>query len=323
MDEAKEIGEINTANGFDDKRTAAVLLSELNKAERRPSGGYYATNGYVYMSIPVTSGDAAKWIGVKAAMSDGFKPAGGIDSITCAGEDGEPVEIDAICSNILKKGLNTSATYNIYQCQWVPLSYNVDGFIEASNELHEMIQAGMSDEKSRDLGITDYRDPGEITGIYEWEDQEQTYVIARIGIGEVIHDSRSYEVTPDTALYIDNAAVGDDSSFTGAYTIMSGTSMAAPAVTGCLGVIAKDEPESASMTDAELAQVARERAAKLLAAVEYDENLSEICRTGGRVNLHGQAEFVRKAPLITRAEVKDQVLNLEGWFFGHKGNGRD
>ena len=318
-DEAKEIGEIDSANGFDDKRTAAVRLSGLNKEERRPSGGYSATNGYVYMAIPVTSGDAAKWIGVKAAMSDGFKPAGGIDSITCAGEDGEPVEIDAICSNILKKGLNTSATYNIYQCQWVPLSYNVDGFIEASNELHEMIQAGMSDEKSRDLGITDYRDPGEITGIYEWEDQEQTHVIARIGIGEVIHDGRSYEVTPETALYIDNVAVGDESSFTGAYAIMSGTSMAAPTVTGCLGVIAKDEPESASMTDAELAQAARERAAKLLASVDYDENLSGICRTGGRVNLHGQSEFVRKAPLITRAEVKDQVLNLEGWYFGQKG----
>lgn len=318
-DEAKEMGEIDSANGFDDKRTAAVRLSELKKEERRPDGSYSAVNGYVYMAIPVTSGEEAKWIGVKAAMSDGFKPSGGIDSITCAGEEGEPVEIDAVCSNILKKGLNTSATYNIYQCQWVPLSYNVDGFIEASNELHVMIREGLSDEKRRNLGLTEYRDPGEITGLYEWEDQDQTYVIARIGIGEVIHDSRSYEVTPDTTLYIDNVAVGDESSFTGAYAIMSGTSMAAPTVTGCLGVIAKDEPESASMTDAELAQAARERAAKLLAAVDYDENLSGICRTGGRVNLHGQSDFVRKAPLITRAEVKDQVLNLEGWYFGKKG----
>ena len=315
---AKEIGEIDRKNGFDDKRSGAVHLSALQKEKRR-EGGFSAVNGYVYAAIPVPSDAEPKWISVKTAMSDGFKPSGGIDSITCRGGDGKPVEIDSLCEGALKKGIGTGAFYSIYQCQWTPLSYNVDGFIEASNELHEMLRKGMTEEERRNLGITAYRDPGKVTGVYKWEDQDRTYLIARIGIGEVVHDSRSLEVTKDTTLFIDNVAVGDEKAFTGAYEIMSGTSMAAPMVTGCLAVIAKDEPESASLSDEELEKAARERAAKLLAAVDYDDDLSGLCRTGGRVNLHGQTEFVRKAPLIERTEVKDQVLNLKGWYFGKSG----
>ena len=317
--EAKEIGEINTANGFDDKRAAAVHLSDLKKEAQREHSGFSAINGYVYMAIPVPSGENAEWISVKTAMSDGFKPNGGIDSITCEGADGQPVEIDCLCSGALKKGYETGAFSNIYQCQWAQLSYYVKGFVEASNELHEMLQKGMEEEKINNLGIADYKDPGEITGIYEWEDQGQTYLIARIGIGHVAKDSRLYESTQDTTLYFDNAAVGDANAYTGSYMFMSGTSMAAPAVTGCLGVIAKDEPANASLSEEELMEAARERSAKLLAAVDYDEALSGLCSTGGRVNLHGQTQFDRKAPLISRAQVEDRVLELAGWYFGEEG----
>ena len=317
--EAKEIGEINTANGFDDKRAAAVHLSDLKKEAQREHSGFSAINGYVYMAIPVPSGENAEWIGVKTAMSDGFKSNGGIDSVTCKGADGEPVEIDCLCSGALKKGYETGAFSNIYQCQWAQLSFNVKGFIDASNELHEMLQKGMEQEKINNLGIADYKDPGEITGIYEWEDQGQTYLIARIGIGHVAKDSRSYESTQDTTLYFDNAAAGDTDAYTGSYMFMSGTSMAAPAVTGCLGVIAKDEPANASLSEEELMEAARGRAAKLLAAVDYDEALSGLCSTGGRVNLHGQTQFDRKAPLISRAQVEDRVLELSGWYFGQEG----
>ena len=317
-EKAKEIGQIDSKNGFDDKRTGAVSLLALQKEKRR-EGGFSAVNGYVYMAIPVPSDADPKWISVKTAMSDAFKPNGGIDSITCSGEDGRPVEIDSLCAGALKKGINTGAFYSIYQCQWTPLSYNVDGYIEASNELHEMIRKGMKMEEKRELGITDYRDPGKVTGVYKWEDQDHTYLIARIVIGEVISDSRAREVTKDTSLFVDNVAVGDEKAFTGSYEFMSGTSMAAPIVTGCLAVIAKDEPESASLTDEELERAGRERAAKLLAAVDYDESLSGLCRTGGRVNLHGQTEFVRKAPLIAETEAEDQVLKLKGWYFGKSG----
>ena len=317
--EARKIGQINTENGFDDKRAAAVRLSDLQKEAQREHAGFSATGGYVYMAIPVPSGENAEWIGVKTAMSDGFKPGGGIDSITCKGADGEPVEIDCLCSGALKKGYETGAFSNIYQCQWAQLSFYVKGFIEASNELHEMLQKGMEEEKLNNLGIADYKDPGEITGVYEWEDQGQTYLIARIGIGHVAKDSRSYEITQDTTLYFDNAAVGDASAYTGAYMFMSGTSMAAPAVTGCLGVIAKDEPENASLSEEELMEAARGRAAKLLAAVDYDEALSTLCSTGGRVNLNGQAQFDCKAPLISRAQVEDRMLELAGGDFGREG----
>ncbi|MCR5810079.1 MAG: S8 family serine peptidase [Lachnospiraceae bacterium] len=318
-EDAREIGEINTANGFDDKRAAAIRLSDLKKEAKREHAGFSAINGYVYMAIPVPSGENVEWIGVKTAMSDGFKPNGGIDSITCKGADGEPVEIDCLCSGALKRGCETGAFSNIYQCQWAQLSYNVKGFIEASNELHEMLQKGMEEEKINDLGIVDYKDPGEITGIYEWEDQEQNYLIARIGIGHVAKDSRSYESTQDTTLYFDNAAAGDADAYTGSYMFMSGTSMAAPAVTGCLGVIAKDEPANASLSEEELMEAARGRAAKLLAAVDYDEALSGLCSTGGRVNLHGQTDFARKAPLISKAQVEDRGLELSGWYFGQEG----
>lgn len=318
-EDAREIGEINTANGFDDKRAAAIRLFDLKKEAKREHAGFSAINGYVYMAIPVPSVENVEWISVKTAMSDGFKPNGGIDSITCKGADGEPVEIDCLCSGALKKGYETGAFSNIYQCQWAQLSYNVKGFIEASNELHEMLQKGMEEEKINNLGIVDYKDPGEITGIYQWEDQEQNYLIARIGIGHVANDSRSYEITQDTTLYFDNAAVGDADAYTGAYMFMSGTSMAAPAVTGCLGVIAKDEPANASLSEEELMEAARGRAAKLLAAVDYDEALSGLCSTGGRVNLHGQTDFARKAPLISKAQVEDRGLELSGWYFGQEG----
>lgn len=318
-EDAREIGEINTANGFDDKRAAAIRLFDLKKEAKREHAGFSAINGYVYMAIPVPSVENVEWISVKTAMSDGFKPNGGIDSITCKGADGEPVEIDCLCSGALKKGYETGAFSNIYQCQWAQLSYNVKGFIEASNELHEMLQKGMEEEKINNLGIVDYKDPGEITGIYEWEDQEQNYLIARIGIGHVANDSRSYEITQDTTLYFDNAAVGDADAYTGAYMFMSGTSMAAPAVTGCLGVIAKDEPANASLSEEELMEAAHGRAAKLLAAVDYDEALSGLCSTGGRVNLHGQTDFARKAPLISKAQVEDRGLELSGWYFGQEG----
>ena len=318
-DAAREIGEINTANGFDDKRSFSVRVPELHKEAQMPNGGYSAINGYVYLAIPVPAGADPRWISVKTAMSDGFKPNGGIDSITCAGTDGKPVEIDCTCVNPGKKGLNASAFYHIYQCQWNNLSYDVAGFIDASNEVHRMLEKGMDENERRSQGLLDYRDPGEIRGVYTWEDGGQTYLIARIGIGNVTEDSRSLEAADDTSLYIDNVAVGDADAFTGAYLLMSGTSMAAPAVAGCLGVIAKDEPENASLTDAELAQAARERAAKLMAAVDYDDSLSGLCRTGGRVNLHGQTQFTRKAPLISRAQAENRVLKLAGWYFGSKG----
>lgn len=317
--DAEQIGGIGTQNGFDDKYAEELPLRTLPKEEENPYGRFSAVNGYVYMAIPVSSAEDVRWIGVKTAMSDGFKTSGGIQSVTCADADGNPAEIDAGCVSALKKGWGSGAFCTFYQCQWTHLSYNVDGYIEASNEVHGMLENGLSEDERRWLGLSDYRDPGEITGVYGWENGDRTYVIAKIGVGAVQKDGRQTEVTDDTALYIDNVAAGDEDAFTGSYEIMSGTSMAAPAVAGCLAVIAKDEPESSALTEAELEEEARERAAKLLAAVDYDDSLSELCRTGGRVNLHGQTQFVKKAPLISKVEARDGTLTVEGWYLGSEG----
>lgn len=317
--EAEQIGRISTKSGFDDKRSAELRLKALPREEMKPGGGFSAVNGYVYMTIPVNSADKARWIGVKTAMSDGYKPAGGIDSITCRDEKGNPVEIDCACVSALKKGWGSGAFYTFYQCQWTPLSYNIEGYIEASNEVHSLLEKGMSESDLRSYGLLDYKDPGRIEGVYEWVKDEQAYLIARIGIGELTQDSRQDEVTAETALLVDNVAVGNKKAFTGSYMVMSGTSMAAPAVTGCLAVIAKDEPESRNLSEEELEEAARERAAKLLAAVDHDESLGTLCRTGGRVNLHGQTEFTVKAPLISSAQAEEGVLKVEGWYFGTGG----
>jgi hypothetical protein len=95
--------------------------------------------------------------------------------------------------------------------------------------------------------------------------------------------------------------------------------MAAPCVTGCLAVIAQGEPENSTLDPNELELEARERAAKLLAAVDYDDNLSELCRTGGRVNLHEQEAFDKKAPFVAAAVCEDGVLTVSGSFFGTSG----
>ncbi|MDO5455921.1 MAG: S8 family serine peptidase, partial [Eubacteriales bacterium] len=304
---ARRIGEINRQNGFDDKRSMALRLAELPKEKQKEHGGYSAVNGYAYMAIPVTSAGDARWISVKTAMSDGFKPNGGIDSITCSDAGGKPVEIDSACAPALRKGCESGAFYPFYQCQWSVLSFNIQGYIEASNEAHELLGREMTGEEKEELlyrGLWDYRDPGEIKGIYEWEKGGQKYVIARIGMGMSAGEARQTQAAQQTTLFVDNVAVGDKSAFTGSYAIMSGTSMAAPAVAGCLAVIAANEPHSASMSDEQLAEAARERAAKLLASVDYDDELASLCRTGGRVNLHGKTEFTAKAPLISKVEAQ-------------------
>ena len=320
--DARQIGEIDEQNGFGDKRSMAFKLASLPKEEQDPYGSFSAINGYVYMAIPVTSAQDARWIGVKTAMSDAYKPFGGIDSITCAGEDGNPVEIDSACVSGLKKGW-AGAFFSTYQCQWSALGYNIQGYIEASNEAHDLFSREMTEEERRELrytGFGDYRDPGVIKGVYEWENDGQKYVIARVGIGVLMPDARLTEITPQTTLFVDDVAVGGEGAFTDSYAFLSGTSMAAPAVTGCLAVIAADEPQSSALTDEQLAEVARERAAKLMACVDYDDALAPLCRTGGRVNLHGKTEFTVKAPMISGARAQqDGSLTVEGWYFGTQG----
>lgn len=314
---AKEVGSRTTEVGFDDKGAMSFNVQSLSKSESFLGGYQKAKNGSVFMAIPVNSAADAKWLALRYAVNDSNKFYGGIASITCAKkDDGTPIQVDNYCISALKKGLTASANGSVYWSQWMPKSLNIEGYVNASNEAHAKY---LKDPNSLNFETEEvrykYKDPGEVSGLYVWENNGRKYIIAEVGLGEPEVD----RINGSTTLYIDNVAVGNGGSFTGAYEVMAGTSMATPCVAGCLAVIAKDEPESSKLSSDELELEARERAAKLLAAVDYDESLSKLCRTGGRVNLHGQSTFTKKAPLIDRTVCADDELKVSGYFFGTSG----
>ena len=316
--EAVEIGATDLSTGFDDKYSIAVNVQSLKSSGNGPQNGLDTMNGSVFLAIPVESAADAKWISLQCAMSDSFKPIGTLESITCANAEGDPVTVDTTCSAALANGAKRGAQYQIYQCQWASFSCNIDAYISASNSAHEIISEHPDDEwlaENGYFGLIGYNDIGEVAGVYEWEDSGSKYIIAELGIGP----NGSGSISESTTLYIDNVAVGGPNAFREAFLSMSGTSMAAPAVTGCLAVIARDEAPSWELTDDELEAQALERAAKLLASVDYDDSLSGLCRTGGRVNLHGTSDFSEKAPIIRRSSASGGVLTVEGYFFGSGG----
>lgn len=310
---ARPIGAVSSEAGFDDSRSMAFELSSLSKEQQSIDCGFSAVNGYFYMAIPVTSGADAKWISAELAMSDAFKPAGSIAALTCINADGEVVEVDSAYASALKKGWPTAASNSIYWCQWSNLSYNVDAYIEAANEAHEIYAAGGTVGEQTEAGMPHYPDPGVVTGAFGWQHHGQEYVVVKMSLGA---DDGTGKLSSTTKVYVDDVAVGGAGAYAAPYEQMSGTSMATPAVSGCLAVIAKDEPANSALSGDELELLARERAAKLLASVDYDSDLKTLCRTGGRVNLHGQTAFTKKAPLITRAEANGDLLVVQGCFFG-------
>ncbi len=315
--DAKEIGSRVSNTGFDDKSSMSFNVRSLQASDSYLGGYLKPTNGSVYMAIPVDSLDNAKWLALRVADNDANKFSAGIASITCAkADDGSPVQVDNYCVDRLLKGINAAPNGAVYWSQWMPKSLDVDGYVNASNEAHAkyLVDPASLDFVSQDVTLH-YKDPGEVSGIYGWNNGGKPYVIAEFGLS----DPEVNTVNDQTTLYVDNVAVGNSGCYTGAYEIMAGTSMAAPCVTGCLTVIGADEPESSTLAADKLELEARERAAKLLAAVDYDDNLSKLCRTGGRVNLHEQASFDRKAPLITRSVCYGGVLEVSGYFFGASG----
>ena len=120
---------------------------------------------------------------------------------------------------------------------------------------------------------------------------------------------------------IDSIAVAGADAKAGAYTIFSGTSMAAPAVTAALAVIAKDEPQNSEVEDAGM--LALKRAARLRAAVIQTPELENMCATGGYVNLAAYKDLASTedgplAPIITEAipDQSEKTLQVNGYFFG-------
>ena len=314
MGSANEIGKVATGVGFDDTSSMAFNIKSLRETASRMGKQGTAVNGSVYLAIPVSSTQDALWVGAKCAVSDAFKPAGGIVSVTCVNDAGELVQLDAFAISVLNGGWANGALTTLYWSQWSPLSFNVAAYIAASNELRTKV-SGYSYIEKIDLGLLDYVDPGHISGVYLWQDGGRLYLIAEVGVGRGPIDN----LQDTTMLYIDNVAVGGKDAWRGAYSYMSGTSMATPCVSGCLGVIAKDERENSTYSSSELEMLALQRAAKLLASVQYDESLSTLCRTGGRVDLSQNPGFTQLAPIIARAEADESTLSIAGYFFGDAG----
>ena len=252
---AREIGGLNLTLGFDDKRSAAVPLGSVVKTIPGDvaTGKPETMEGAVYLAIPVKSAADAKHVALQCAMSDAFKPSGSIAAITCAKKDGgAPVEINGTAVRTLKTGWTGAAGTNVYQCQWSNISYNIDEYIKASNKLRAMTDAEMEEQGVIRPGS--YVDPGEVTGAYGWKDKGREYVIAKFNMTAL---SRMTSMSDSSTLLFDNVAVGNAHAAFGGYMIMSGTSMATPAVAGCVAVVAKDEPESKGVDEAALEQLAR------------------------------------------------------------------
>ena len=334
---AKELPTSPGSVGHGDQRSLAIGLSSMNKQEwdMKYLHGFTAVSGYVYLAIPLKSAaDASnvKWASVDVAMSDAFKPEWSLDTLTCTDSDGKPVEVDTAASAALDKpdktdvdneykGWAAAASGRIYQTQWTSVSYNVDGIAGAYNRAHARMAQGEEFSRTSQAGTFKLKDLGEIGNVYAWQPNGASgpaYAIARIGIGGPTSSARA---TADTKLYIDNVSLGSANAFTGAYELMSGTSMAAPSVAGALAVIAKNEPSNSQLTDEQLELRARERAATLLASVDYDDDLSTLCRTGGRVNLAKYAASPsRKAPLLQSAKSDGSTLTIKGSFLGASGS---
>ena len=319
---AKEVGSLNNEYGFDDGHSYAIPAEPLPDPEKTDLADRYPAAHSFWMAVPAENVDDVRWISGKAAYNDGSHAYCGVASVLCArkNDDGtlSPANIDMQYDNALSGfqpedknapagGLSTAAGKSLSSSQWTLWSLDLKGFVEEAAYFHKVYN-----------DWDDITDPGDITGVYRWEDDGTAYILVQLATQKP-EDSRSPFEGDDTLYLMDDIAAGDDEASVGAYFYECGTSMAAPCVTAALAVIARDEPASSSLSDEELKEEALERAAKLLASVDYDEDLEAYCRTGGRVDLKDQTEFTKKAPLITEARTDGDTLTIKGYFFGEKG----
>ncbi len=332
--DAEEIGKVSTQAGYDDDYCWSVPYSSLQHHTRDDNEEIWMPQAYsaertLWIAIPCGEYGSPDYAAVKASLSDGSHINAGLTGVLCEKEETDgtlhPAAVDmrydiALSSrelhdHKLAPGIGVTMTMGISATQWSELSVDLKQFVKETVYYHEnnRDQAADSDEYDLEYPV----DPGQIDGIFEWDDNGQKYLLLEYGISS--SDAPGDGPDESMQLYFDNIAAGCDSMASGAYESVCGTSMAAPCVTASLAVIARDEPKTSDMAPDERRQTALERKAKLLAAVDYDDDLSKLCSTGGRVNLNGQTEYTRKAPLITDASAEGQTLTVRGYFFGASG----
>ncbi|HCI73391.1 MAG TPA: hypothetical protein DHV42_02485, partial [Lachnospiraceae bacterium] len=328
--DAKEIGSLSAETGFDDEHCWEVPLSAFQSYDDQETSvwmndGYAAAKG-MWLAIPVGEGGTEKWVTLKSSLGDGSHVNAGLNAVLCESKEADgslvPAVIDMRYDNALSlqdlsdleimPGIGTMASMGVSGAQWSEHCIDLEQMVREAAYMHTL------DQSQRDEIGYDLTDPGQVEDVYEWEDGGRKYILLEYCVAKDNYGKAATE-SGSTVFYFDNIAAGDTQAWNGAYESLNGTSMAAPCAAAILAMIAKDEPANADLTLDERKALAIERKAKLLAAVDYDEDLAKLCSTGGRLNLHGKADFTRKAPIISRAIVKDGTLTLSGYFFGTDG----
>ena len=285
------IGEVSDEMGLDDAFSFKLDAGNLSK----PSSADGNPVGYVpdcaYVAIPVgedamrADGTAdVSYVSMYAALKNGELASLPTDifGFLATTRDGSVKTVDF---SRYATDFRNSAQGSAESFSWANLTMDVAQMLESDAE----VQSVYLDEKGR--------------------------MVVLVGVADPSHFNVS-------DIYLDNLAVGSSKAKAGAYTYFCGTSMAAPAVTGALGVIAKDEPKVEG--EAALSQQALERVARLRAATVRTDALDGYCATGGYVNLapYGDGTYAkstdgRKAPIIESASANGATLAVEGHFFGN------
>lgn len=312
--------------GYADECSLTMKTGQLTKIDNPMvmSGTDHAET-CTWLAIPLKDGQGAQnieWFDTRLTFASEFFCHIRVSALLCKNASGKPVSVNAQFATFLTdkssaatvpdqyRGLLTTSEAHIHNVSWCDLTLDIPSFVAAAQYVH-----GLTPEQRTAINPLLTMDPGDAREPYVWNNNGTNYMLVRLATPKMEHPV----ITDDNIdLLIDSIAIGNAESaadFEGAW---NGTSFAAPTVAGCLTIIGKDEPESASLSEEELSQEALERKAKLLAAVDYDPDLKSLCRTGGRVNLNEQTEFTRKAPIVTRAVGRGGTLTVSSYFFGNQ-----
>lgn len=129
-----------------------------------------------------------------------------------------------------------------------------------------------------------------------------------------------YDVPDNLHIYIDSVGVSSKSK-TGGFGYDTGTSMAAPMVAAAAAIVAKrqaGENGADSLFSENAAEIALERADILKASVTVTDDLRDLCRSGGYLDLTVKPEDY--APVIHMIDFdrENGTITLEGAFFGDR-----